>query len=130
MNKNEFGLKLDDFLNDDFFNTSFFKNGNVDYNLLKNENEFILQLSLPGYNKENIKIVIDKYLKITGNREMITPDKFTVINRNILDRSFEKHFELDDDIDKDDVKAEFENGILSIHLKRKKNKQVKHVEIQ
>lgn len=87
-------------------------------NIIKKDNEVVIELALAGYNKENISI------ERNGNRLTVTASKedkeqeenVNYIRRHIATRAFTKHYTVATEYR--EIDAKFENGILSIHLER------------
>lgn len=81
-------------------------------NVLENENEFNLQVSLPGWSKENVKVEIDKnLLTISGEVKEV---KAEFIRKEFKTSSFERSFTLPKDVNMDHISAEHKDGILEI----------------
>ena len=100
------------------FNDAFSKE--MKTNIEETENEYIVTSELPGINKENININIDNgNLIIEVNQETNKDEEknksYLIKERASL--SIKRSFYLDQ-IDENDVKAKFENGILTIQIKK------------
>ena len=85
--------------------------------IVENDNSFELFAELPGVKKEDVKIVVeDGVLQISGEKKSnIIENEKSKITRN--ERSFgkfERKFKLTEDINPDEIKANFENGLLKI----------------
>jgi len=85
--------------------------------IVENEGSFELFAELPGVKKEDVKIVVeDGVLHIRGEKKSnIIENERNKITRN--ERSFgkfERKFKLTEDINPDEIKANFENGLLKI----------------
>jgi len=85
--------------------------------IVENEGSFELFAELPGVKKEDVKIVVeDGVLHISGEKQSnIIENEKSKITRN--ERSFgkfERKFKLTEDINPDEIKANFENGLLKI----------------
>ncbi len=92
-------------------------------NVMENEKEFKLQLLVPGWNKEEVKIELDKnILSISGQREEKEED---FIRKEFKMNSFERSFQLPKDIDFEKVSAKTENGILEISIPKDLEKKAK-----
>ncbi|OYT16966.1 MAG: hypothetical protein B7C24_05035 [Bacteroidetes bacterium 4572_77] len=92
-------------------------------NVMENEKEFKLQLLVPGWNKEDVKIELDKnILSISGQREEKEED---FIRKEFKMNSFERSFQLPKDIDFEKVSAKTENGILEISIPKDLEKKAK-----
>ena len=137
MPRRNFDLFGDDFFNDDFFGG---KEKNT-FNLMKTdvketENSYILEVDLPGYSKENIKIdVEDGYLTINAKVEKSENDeeKGKYVRRERFTGEMSRSFYVGEDVEVEDVKASFKNGILNLEVPKvdqeKKKSEKKYVEI-
>ncbi len=99
-------------------------------NSFKTEDEFILNIYLPGYNKNDISIKIDNALVISGKRKIDIPKDSLILMKEAFDETFERSFSLDDDIDLDNIDASFKDGVLSIKLMKLEQKREKRIEIR
>lgn len=92
--------------------------GNNDFpphDLLKfSDTEFTIELALAGYEKDNLKVVLDSnILTVEGERQKADAN---YLYRGISGRGFVKRFALADDLE---IKnCDFENGMLVISLVR------------
>lgn len=90
-------------------------------NIKENEVNFELALSVPGYNKEDFKVEVDKEVLTVSaelvNEEVNKDEKFT--RREFAIKSFKRAFTLPNTIDADSIKASYESGILSLELPKK-----------
>jgi len=87
-------------------------------NILENENEFKIQISIPGWNKEDVKVEIDKtLLKISGQAKEDKEDsKDEYLRKEFKQYSFERAFTLPKEIDHEKINAEHMNGILEVSI--------------
>ena len=111
--KNRFDSMFKDFFGDEMS----MKNLRVD--IREKENEYILEADFPGMKEEDINIDYSKgYLTISGEKK--TEKEETEKKENYIrkERSYEKasrSFYVGD-INKDEIKAKFENGVLEITI--------------
>lgn len=85
-------------------------------NVIKEENKYLLSIALPGVNKKDVTINIEKN-KLTIKSEI--EDENTDINYRLREfnyAKFERVFTLSDDADIDNISAKFEKGILTISI--------------
>lgn len=124
---------MDDFLNDDFFN----ENKNVTYgirtDIKENDKEFILEAELPGFNKEDIVLETTNEtltIKATKNQET-KEEKNGYLRRERRCGQFERCFSLDG-VDKEGIKASYDNGVLQVTLPKQEVKveENKRIEIK
>ena len=87
----------------------------------EDEKNIYLEAELPGVKKEDLKVKLeDNKLTILGEKRNFSEnDK----NRNFYNRerifgTFEKVFTIQTEINNDNIKAEFENGVLSVIVEK------------
>lgn len=112
-----FSLFNDDLFND-FFNVGF-TNTNVSTlmrtDVIEEDDKYVLNVDIPGFNKEDIKVTFNEgYLRIEATKEEATEQNETnYIRRERHYGSCSREFYLGD-IDEEQVKANYTNGILNI----------------
>ena len=126
----------DDFFRDDFFSHK----DKMNFQLMKtdiqeDENKYLLEVDLPGYNKEDIKIdVTDGYLTINAKitREDNNEEK-NYVRRERFTGEATRSFYVGEDIKEDEIKASFKNGILTLEVPKvnpeEKLPEKKYIEI-
>lgn len=126
----------DDFFRDDFFD----RKDRMNYNLMKtdireDENSYLLEVDLPGYSKDDIKIdITDGYLTINAKVEKEDKeDNKNYVRRERFTGEVSRSFYVGEDIKEDEVKASFKNGILTLEVPKlsleDKKKDKKYIEI-
>ncbi len=109
---------LDDLFND--FDEESIKSANMKCDIYEKEGNYCIEMDLPGYDKKDIDISFDnKYLTITTSKEETVDDE----GKNYIrkERNFgscKRQFYLGD-VCEDEIKAEFNNGILKIVVPKK-----------
>lgn len=93
-------------------------------NIKETEDAFEVELSVPGFNKEDFNLKLDNELltisaKVEDKQEETT-DKYT--RREFRSQSFSRTFTLSETIATEEINAKYDNGILKITLP--KNKEV------
>lgn len=124
------------YLNDNLFN-NFIEGDLPATNVSENEKAFNIELSVPGFNKEDIKIEIEKnILKISAQSEMNKEEKDEnqrILRQEFRKSSFSRSFTIPENIDTENISATQQDGILEITLP-KMNKvledKVKKIEIK
>ena len=98
-------------------------------NVLRTENGFQIELAIPGIPKDQIKIqVVENELLVTANVQ--TNEKETRFVRKEFDyNGFKRSFTLHQDADTDNLKASFDQGILTIVIPNREP-EMKKIEIQ
>ena len=84
------------------------------------EKEYILDLSLPGVRKEDVKVdVKDNVLSITGEKKSEKEEKGkTWLRRESSYGSFQRSFALPEGLHTEDVKAAFKDGVLTLTMRK------------
>jgi len=141
MNRSAFRTtgSFNDLLNDLMENIKFPESANQDgentlpaVNVLKNEQGFQLELSAPGFSKEEITLLVEKdTLIITGEKkaEDTTVEK-KFHRKEFSYNNFKRKFNLTEQVDKEKIEATFENGIVSIQLPKKQEDAVTSIKIE
>jgi len=98
----------------------------------ENDNEIRLDLELPGLKPEDVEITAENgVLTVRGEkhaeRKESDESRYQIIERAY--GSFMRTFQLPQGIDADQIKAEFNNGVLSLHIPRAALPQPKRIEI-
>ena len=84
-------------------------------NVLENENGFTIELATPGYSKEDLKISLKKgVLIIEGKGE--DNDSARYARREFGIGGFTKRFRLSENVDRDAVIADYQDGVLKVVL--------------
>ena len=90
-------------------------------NILENETNFELELSVPGWLKDDIKIELEKdVLSVSAEvktEEVKKDEKYT--RKEFVLKSFRRAFTLPNTIDAESIKANYENGVLGFVLPKK-----------
>ena len=98
----------------------------------ENNSEIRMDLELPGLKREDVDLTAENgVLTIRGEKKSDTKEgeenRFHVVERTF--GSFLRTFQLPQGIDEDQIKAEFENGVLSIHIPKAALPQPKRIQI-
>ena len=90
-------------------------------NIEEQNEKFIIHLSVPGFDKENISIQLhENRLIIGGKNEHADDRKYQLAEFN--NTSFERVFILPEDIQRDKLEATAENGILKLTVYKSEKK--------
>lgn len=121
--RNEFDL-LDEMFRDPFFTGGETKLMRTD--IKEKEDKYLVDIDLPGYEKENIKIEIeDGYLTIhattDSNKEEKEEGKFVRKERYLGECS--RSFYIGEDIKEEDIRASFKNGTLQLEIPKKEEQK-------
>ena len=136
---------FDDFFND--FDEDFFGKKNPLYgkharNMMKTdvretEKTYELDIDLPGFKKDEIQIELkDGYLTVSAEKGLDKDEedkKGKYIRKERYAGALSRTFYLGEEIQEEEIKAKFENGILSVSIPKEEEKKVegpKHISIE
>ena len=90
-------------------------------NIHENADSYELELNVPGRNKEDFKIAIDKNLLTVSfeQEKKENTEGSKTLRREFSFESFKRTFTLSDSIDINNINAKYENGLLKISLAKK-----------
>lgn len=125
---------------DEMFNDPFF--GERESRVMKTDikekkDKYIIDIDLPGYEKEDIKIEVDDgYLNVhatvNSNKEE-KEDEGRFVRKERYVGSCSRSFYVGDNVKEEDIKATFRNGILRLEVPKKEDKkelkEKKYIEI-
>ena len=87
--------------------------------VVDDEKSIRLIAELPGVKKEDVKILLENgFLTVSGDKksEFEANEEINVFRNERLFGNFERKFELPENINPDEIKAKFENGLLKISI--------------
>ena len=125
--RNYYGLR------DSLFDNIFFPYEHKESNMMKtdvkeNENDYELQVEVPGVNKENISIDYENgYVTIAAktNKSKDEKDKEgNYIRRERYSGSYSRSYYVGE-VDRESIKAKLDNGVLSIIVPKAKSEEQK-----
>ena len=114
---------FDDAFTRDFFGADFKSKAisTPSANILETKDKFSVELSVPGWKKEDFNIQIEgKTLILSAEKKDETREEGIKWNRReFRQHSFKRMFELSENINTAHIAAKYENGILSVDLPKK-----------
>lgn len=132
--RNEFDLLEDMFRIDPFFSEEGNKVMKTD--IKEKKDKYILEIDLPGYEKEDIKIHIeDGYLNIHAktNSKNDEKEEGKFVRKERYYGECSRSFYIGDNISEEDIHASFKNGTLKLEIPKKEEKkelpEKKYIEI-
>lgn len=99
--------------------------------IAETENQFEISAELPGMKKEDINISLDNSrLTISGERSLKEEEEGKTFHRvETSYGSFNRSFQLPDNVDEESIKASYEDGLLNITIAKREDKVKKQIEI-
>lgn len=117
---------------DDFITPNF--SSFTPVNIKETENEYVLDVVAPGFEKEDFKINLDNNtLTVSAERKMETENKREkFIRKEYKQQSFKRSFTIDENVDAENISAKYVNGVLTLNLAKKQEVKpsVKEISIQ
>lgn len=100
-------------------------------NIHENETAYLMELNVPGRNKEDFKISVENGLLTVSfeKKEENKTENQKVVRREFSYQSFKRSFNLDENIDAENIQAKYENGILVLTLPKKEEAKPSRKEI-
>jgi HSP20 family protein len=100
--------------------------------IVEDDKGYLLKVELPEVRKEDVKVTVESgTLTISGERQGEKEAKGRKFHR--VERyygRFERSFSLPDDARSDDVRAEFKDGVLRVHLAKSEEARPKQIEVK
>ena len=90
-------------------------------NIKDNGNAYLIQMSLPGFKKEDINLDLDQdVLVISSDYENSNEDKNdNYYRKEFMKQSFVRSFYVPEDVDESKIDATMEDGILNVSFPKK-----------
>lgn len=100
--------------------------------IAEDENAFTITAELPEIPKENVKVTVENgVLNISGERKIEKEEKKKKYHR--IERSygsFSRSFTLADNVDAENIKADYKKGLLKIVLPKSETAKTKAIEVE
>ena len=117
---------------DSFFDDPFFEGGKRKHNDLmktdikEKDGNYILEIDIPGYNKEDIQIELENgYLTVTAKtNNNVDEEKDGYIYKERFTGECSRSFYAGENVKEEDIKASFKNGTLVLTFPKEQTKQL------
>ena len=117
-----------DFFNEEAMQKDFFKSVPA-VNIIERAEDFRIELAVPGMNKEDFKVEIDKgILTISSEKKeekKVDNSKFT--RKEFSYSFFKRSFSLSDHVNAENIAGEYKDGVLILTLPKKEETKVNSV---
>ena len=94
----------------------------------EHEDHFAVEMDLPGFKKEDIKVELSNgYLTITaakGLEESEENKEGKLLRKERYSGVMSRSFFVGDELTNEDIKARFENGVLTLNIPKKEKKEI------
>ena len=98
----------------------------------EDDKEYLIKAELPEVQKDDVKVTVESgTLTICGERKAEKEEKGRKFHR--VERfygRFERSFSVPDDAETDNVKADFKDGVLRVHLAKSEKARPKQIEVK
>ena len=121
--KNNFDL-FDNFFNDDFFPRKEVNLMKTD--IIEKKDKYILKMDLPGFSKENINLSLNNgYLEVSAKvtKEENNDEDEKYLHRERFYGECQRNFYVGDDVNKENISAEFKDGILYVEVPKNEEEE-------
>lgn len=114
---------MDAFLKDDF--TTHQKAFHPAVNIIEHNHQYDVVLSVPGLSKDDFKLSVENDLLTISfeKQEEKTEEKPKFIKKEFAMHSFKRSFNLSEDLNRDEISAKYENGLLTVSIPKKEVKE-------
>jgi len=112
-----------DFMNDFMQGDEYFNPSKVmKTDIKENENDYELEIDLPGINKDDVSIELNNgYLQIKAtqnNENEENKEEGKYIRKERYYGSYSRSYYVGDNVKEDDIKASYKDGVLDIHVNK------------
>lgn len=108
-------------------------------NVKEDNKQYVMEVAVPGLNKEQVKMSIDKdgYLTLSienKNEQKDENKKEHYLRREFSYTSYRQSYALPDNVDADKIEANVADGVLKVVLpkveKKEEKEDIKHIEVK
>jgi HSP20 family protein len=100
--------------------------------IVENENDFVVNVELPGVRREDVKITVNEgVLTVKGEKKQereVKEDQYRRVERSF--GGFERSFTLPTTAQSDRIGANFANGVLSITIPKAEQAKSREIEVK
>ena len=108
--------------------------GSMSANIRETNDAYVLDLIIPGFDKNDIKISLEKnILTISGEKKNeVNDENIKHVRREYQFSSFKRTFTVPKEINEADIEAKYDNGVLTLNLPKKveSKEQAKNITIK
>lgn len=98
--------------------------------IIETENELIVYMDMPGVDKENVRVKLEKnVLEVEGKIHSEPYDDLKPIYTEYNIGHFQRQFELSNVIDQEKIEAKIDNGVLTLILAKVPEQKPKLIEV-
>jgi HSP20 family molecular chaperone IbpA len=103
-------------------------NGLMKTDVREHEGNYKLDIDLPGFKKDEITLTLDNGYLVVGAAKVVNEDEKDsqgkLLRQERFSGAMQRSFYVGDGIDENDVKAKFEDGVLSLTFPKEKEPEI------
>jgi len=100
------------------------------YDIRETTDAYVLTALVPGVERSSLETIVDgDTLTITGRRTFTVPSDWTPVHREIPQTGYRFALEVDRRFNRDGIKAEFSQGVLTLTLPKAEAVKPRKIEI-
>ena len=99
--------------------------------IVEDDKEYLIKVELPEIHKDDVRVTVENgTLTIAGERKAEQEQKGRKFHRvERMYGRFERSFSIPDDVEAGDLKAQFKDGVLRVHLAKSEKARPKQIEV-
>lgn len=99
--------------------------------LFEKEGSYHIKAEIPGFNKDDITVnVSDGMVTLSGKKEDGHEEETEGYHiKEMRSGSFTRSFQLPDEIDEENIEANYKDGVLTVTMPRKESSKTKKIEV-
>jgi len=87
--------------------------------IYETEGQYTLKMEMPGITKDKLEVLLeDNELEIRGEADRYSPEGKELKYSEFSQYNYYRKYNVGDDIDREGIDAKFENGVLTLVLKK------------
>lgn len=99
--------------------------------IFETEENYHLVLDMPGVEENSIDITLEKNtLTINGYTDVERPEGYSLARAEYNIGDYERSFRLTDQIDRENIEASYENGVLRLSLPKAEEAKARKIEVK
>lgn len=99
--------------------------------IYETEDNYFLVMDMPGVNEKSIDITLEKNtLTINGFTDVEAPEGYSLARAEYRIGDYERSFRLTDQIDRENIEASYENGVLRLMLPKAEEAKARKIAVK
>lgn len=90
------------------------------------DESYVLEIEMPGFKKQDLSVSLeDGYLTVSGKKHSAKDEKTKYLRKEISE-TFQRSYYVGTEVQEENVKAKYEDGILCLSVPKSKPKEIKN----